>query len=195
SSPPPPPRPSSRVIRATNADGPPSVSRLPTSRIWHVDGGLVSFHVLPKMSGHGAIAESDSARPGYTLRSQRQPRDSSCLRRSAWNFGRRAILVVFSRPHSSWHMGARSKSGGDTVSGPPRRAGDGCASAIGHFICQGLIGAVPGRTTFQHNSRWCLARTKLHVKEETYATRWHAHSLYMSIARAANNPHVEISMH
>ena len=42
---------------------------------------------------------------------------------------------------------------------------------------------------------WCLARTKLHVKEETYATRWHVHSLYMSIARAANNPHVEISMH
>ena len=84
--------------------------------------------------------------------------------------------------------------GGDTVSGPPRRAGDGCVSAIGHFICQGLIGAVPGRTTFQHNLRWCLARTKLHAKEETYATRWHVHSLYRSIARTANSPHVEISM-
>jgi hypothetical protein len=91
--------------------------------------------------------------------------------------------------------GGTFQVGGDTVSGSPRRAGDGCASAIGHFICQGLIGAVPGRTTFQHNSRWCLARTKLHVKEETYATRWNVHSLYMSIARAANNPHVEISMH
>jgi hypothetical protein len=77
---------------------------------------------------------------------------------------------------------------------PSQEAGDGCVSAIGHFICQGLIGAVPGRTTFQHNLRWCLARTKLHAKEETYATRWHVHALYMSIARAAYSPHVEISM-
>jgi len=80
--------------------------------------------------------------------------------------------------------------GGDTISGPLRRAGDGCVSASGHFIGQGLIGAVPGRTTFQHNSRWCLARTKLHVhvKEETYATRCHVHSFYMSIARIKTSP-------
>ncbi len=49
--------------------------------------------------------------------------------------------------------GGTSQFGGDTVSGSPRRAGDGDVSAIGHFICQGSITAVPGRTTFQHNSR------------------------------------------